>query len=295
MVATSITLRAMTSGTTARGRILVVDDDRGFRHAIATLLGDAGHDVVQATDGLAALDALARGAFDVLLLDVDLPGVSGLDVLARVRTLDAPPRVVVITADDTPATLLKIIRGQADRYVMKPFAPHAIVEVIDEILAAPLAAALPIEVVSARPDWVELVAPCSLQVADRIQSFMMHLEADLPAPVRESVGQAFRELLCNAIEWGGKLDPARTVRISCLRARRMLLYRIADPGEGFDIERLSHSAISNPAGEPLQHAFVREEKGLRPGGLGLAITRSLVDELIYNEARNEVVFVKYLD
>jgi anti-sigma regulatory factor (Ser/Thr protein kinase) len=45
----------------------------------------------------------------------------------------------------------------------------------------------------------------------------------------------------------------------------------------------------------LHHAFVREEKGLRPGGLGLAITRSLVDELIYNEAHNEVLFVKYLD
>ena len=124
---------------------------------------------------------------------------------------------------------------------------------------------------------------------------MMRLEADLPEAVRESVGQAFRELLSNAVEWGGKLDPTRTVRISCLRARRMLLYRIADPGEGFDIERLAHSAINNPDGNPLQHAFVREEQGLRPGGLGLAITRSLVDELIYNEARNEVVFVKYLD
>jgi len=41
--------------------------------------------------------------------------------------------------------------------------------------------------------------------------------------------------------------------------------------------------------------LVRDEQGLRPGGFGLAITRSLVDELIYNEARNEVVFVKYLD
>jgi CheY-like chemotaxis protein/anti-sigma regulatory factor (Ser/Thr protein kinase) len=285
----------MTSTTTVRGRILVVDDDRGFRHAIATLLGDAGHVTVQAAGGAAALAELDRATFDVMLLDVDLPDISGLDVLARVRTLADPPRVVVISADDTSETLLKVVRGQADRYVTKPFAPSAIFEVIDEILAAPLAADLPIEVVSARPDWVELVAPCSLRVADRIQSFMMRLEADLPAPVRESVGQAFRELLCNAIEWGGKLDPTRTVRISCLRARRMLLYRIADPGEGFDIERLSHSAINNPEGNPLQHAFVREVKGLRPGGLGLAITRSLVDELIYNEARNEVVFVKYLD
>ena len=123
----------------------------------------------------------------------------------------------------------------------------------------------------------------------------MHLDADLPDSVRESVGQAFRELLNNAIEWGGKLDPSRKVRISYLRARRMLLYRIADPGQGFDIERLTHAAICNPDDNPIQHALVREEKGLRPGGLGLAMTRSLVDELLYNEARNEVVFVKYLD
>jgi anti-sigma regulatory factor (Ser/Thr protein kinase) len=230
-----------------------------------------------------------------MLLDLGLPGIGGLDVLARVRDLASPPRVVVVTADDTPETLLKAIRGQVDGYVTKPFAPAAIVEVIDEALTKPAAAGLPIEVLSARPEWVELVAPCSLDVANRVQAFLMTLEADLPEDVRESVGQAFRELLFNGVEWGGKLDPRRHVRISCIRTRRMLLYRIADPGEGFESAALSHAAINNPPDNPLQHALVREEMGLRPGGLGLAITRTLVDELVYNEKRNEVVFVKYLD
>jgi CheY-like chemotaxis protein/anti-sigma regulatory factor (Ser/Thr protein kinase) len=276
-------------------RILLVDDDRAFRHAIGALLAGAGHAVSQAADGPEALAHLARDRFDLMLLDIGLPGMSGLDVLTGVRAMAEPPRVVVVTADDTPETLLKAVRGQADRFLRKPFAPGAIVGVVAEALETPPAASLPIEVVSARPDWVELVAPCSLAVADRIQAFVMQLETKLPEDVRESLGWAFRELLCNAIEWGGKLDPTRKVRISCLRARRMLIYRIADPGEGFDIERLSHAAISNPEGDPLKHALVREEKGLRPGGLGLAITRTLVDELIYNEARNEVVFIKYLD
>jgi CheY-like chemotaxis protein/anti-sigma regulatory factor (Ser/Thr protein kinase) len=285
----------MSSSTASRRRILVVDDDRGLRHALSTLLQEAGHSVLQASDGSEALASLASAPPDLMLLDLGLPGMGGLEVLARVRAVASPPRVVVVTADDTPETLLKAIRGQVDRYVTKPFAPGAIVEVIDEVLASPPAAALPITVVSARPEWVELLAPCALEVANRIQGFMMTLEADLPDDARESVGQAFHELLCNAIEWGGKLDPTRQVRISCIRARRMLLYRIADPGEGFDVDRLSHAAVSNPADNPLQHALVREEKGLRPGGLGLAITRRLVDELIYNEKRNEVVFVKYLD
>jgi CheY-like chemotaxis protein/anti-sigma regulatory factor (Ser/Thr protein kinase) len=284
----------MTRTTTTASRLLLVDDDRALRHALGTLLKEAGHHVLQAADGMEALALLARETPELILLDLNLPGMGGLELLERVRALATPPRVVVITSDDTPETVLTAIRGQVDRYVTKPFAPGAIIEV-DDVLASSPAATLPIEVVSARPEWVELVAPCALDVANRIQSFMMTLEADVPEKVRESVGQAFRELLSNAIEWGGKLDPARRVRISSIRAQRMLLYRIADPGEGFDIERLSHAAINNPDDDPLQHDRVRQEKGLRPGGLGLAITRSLVDELIYNEARNEVVFVKYLD
>jgi anti-sigma regulatory factor (Ser/Thr protein kinase) len=212
-----------------------------------------------------------------------------------VRAGNHRPIVIVITADDTPETLLAAIRGQAYRYLTKPVSPAAIVDVVSEALTASSNATLPIEVISARPEWVEIVVPCVLQMADRLHAFIMQLETGLPPDVRESVAQAFRELLCNAIEWGGRLDPNRTVRISCIRARRMLLYRILDPGEGFNIEDLSHAAVSNSPDDPIAHAIVREEKGLRPGGLGLVMTRALVDELIYNEARNEVVFIKYLD
>jgi CheY-like chemotaxis protein/anti-sigma regulatory factor (Ser/Thr protein kinase) len=279
----------------ATGRVLVVEDDRAFRHAISTFLREAGHQTTEVADGRAALTALADQPYDIVLLDIGLPGISGLDVLTELQRFPAPPRVVMITADDTSDTLLKAVRAQADRYVTKPFAPGTIVEIVDEVLAEPAAAELPIQVVSARPEWVEIIAPCSLRVSNRIQGFMKGLEADLPESIRDSIGQAFRELLSNAVEWGGQLDPTRMVRISCIRAKRMLLYRIADPGQGFHIENITHSAINNPDDDPLRHAFVREEKGLRPGGLGLAITRSLVDELIYNEKRNEVVFVKYLD
>jgi CheY-like chemotaxis protein/anti-sigma regulatory factor (Ser/Thr protein kinase) len=284
------------SATTKAGRlILIVDDDRPLRYALAALLQNAGYVVEEAADGPEALTHLQEDRVDLMLLDIGLPSVSGLEVLKQARLLPAPPLVVIMTADDTPETLLGAVRGQAYRYLRKPFAPNAIVELVDEVLAAAPAATLPIEVVSARPEWVELVAPCALAMTDRIQAFVMQLETNLPDDVRESVGQAFRELLANAIEWGGRLDPTRKVRISCIRARRMLLYRISDPGEGFDIERLRHAAICNPDDNPLEHALVREAQGLRPGGLGIAITRSLVDELIYNEARNEVVFVKYLD
>jgi two-component system, OmpR family, response regulator len=221
----------MVANTATRRRILIVDDDRALRFVLAELLTSAGHTVDQAADGREALRRLDAGRFDIVLLDIGLPDVSGLDVLTHARTIASPPIVVMMTADDTPETLLAAVRQQAYRYLRKPFAPAAIVEVIDDAIAGARSAALSIEVVSARPEWVELVAPCVLDMADRIQSFVMQLETNLPQPVRESVAQAFREMLTNAIEWGGKLDPQRKVRISCVRAKRLLLYRIADPGD----------------------------------------------------------------
>jgi len=285
----------MTSTGAAVRHVLVVDDDGALRHAIAALLDQAGYRTEQARDGREALSKLQQEAVDLLLLDIGLPGMSGLDVLAQIRAQAAPPPVIMMTADDTPETLLQSFRAQAQRFIRKPFPPRRIVEIVSDVLAAPAVASLPIEVVSAVPEWVEIVAPCALEVGERVREFVMQLDATLPVDVRESVAQAFRELLTNAIEWGGHLDPQRMVRISCIRTRRMLLYRIADPGEGFDISGLAHAAISNPEHDPLAHDRVREAMGLRPGGLGLVMTRAFVDDVIYNEKRNEVVLVKYLD
>ncbi len=274
-------------------RVLVVDDDRVLRLALSRLLADA-YEVGEASDGNEALAKAAAEPFDLVLLDIGLPGMSGLDVLKRLNSDGRHRRVVMMTADDTPETLLRAIRDQAYDYIVKPFPPSAILAVASKALAAP-DAALKIEVLSARPEWVELLVPCSLDVADRLQNFVMRLDTKLPDAVRESVGMAFRELLCNAIEWGGKLDATRHVRIACLRSKRMLLYRIADPGQGFTLADLTHAAISNAPDRPLDHALVREEQGLRAGGFGIFLVREMVDELIYNEAHNEVVFVKYLD
>jgi CheY-like chemotaxis protein len=272
--------------------ILVVEDDRGLRIALTRLLSQDFR-VDDAGDGTEALARLQNGAYDLVLLDLGLPGTSGLDILSHLRNGSAAPKVIVMTADDTPQTLLRAVRGRAWDYIVKPFPPATIPDIVRKALASD--GSLAIEVLSARPEWVELLVPCSLEIADRLQGFMMRLDADLPEAVRESVGYAFRELLCNAIEWGGKLDATRKVRIAYLRAKRMLVYRIADPGQGFKMDDLAHSAISNAPDRPLDHMSVREGMGIRAGGFGIFMVRGMVDELLYNEAHNEVVFVKYLD
>ena len=274
--------------------ILVVEDSPLVRNLLNDVLGTAGHHVTTTADGAEALQMLGRDHYDLVLLDVWLPKMNGLELLAKLHAVGKTVKAVVITADDTPETLLTAVREQAFHYIRKPFKPDTLLEVVNMALAEG-APQLPIEVISARPEWVQLVVPSDLHTAERIQFFMDQLKSDLPSEVRESVGRAFRELLLNAIEWGGRLDPTRKVRIACLRTRRMVLYRIADPGQGFRLEDLPHAAVNNPPDEPFRHHQIREEKGLRAGGFGLLMTRAFVDELIYNEARNEVVCIKYLD
>ena len=279
--------------TPARHRVLVADDDAAIRHGISKLLEKAGFEVSEVADGIAALNAIQEKQYDLVFLDIWMPHLSGLEVLARIRTGASRPKVIVTTSDCTSETLLRAVKEQAYDYLSKPFPPRKAVEAAQRALSADQEPA--IEVLSARPHWVELLIPCTREAAERIQTFMMKLEADLPDSVRETIASCFRELLLNAVEWGGQLDPNRKVRVASVRSPRMLMFRIADPGPGFSFERLSHAAVGQPASEPIAHMSVREEKGIRAGGFGILMTKAGADELLYNEAQNEVLFVKYFD
>jgi anti-sigma regulatory factor (Ser/Thr protein kinase) len=166
----------------------------------------------------------------------------------------------------------------------------------DERIARFASVASPsIEVISGVPNWVELLISCTRDAAEITQDFIAKLEADLPHEVTNAIRQALRELLLNAVEWGGKLDPNQKVRIARLCHPRMLLYRVADLGAGFSFEGLAHAAVHETSAESIARvAIVRDQLGMRPGGFGIAMARAIADELLYNEAQNEVVLVKYL-
>lgn len=285
-------VESMSHAPATRQNVLVADDDRTTRYAISRMLRNANYKVTTARDGTDALRKIERMEFSLVFLDIWMPGISGLEVLARIRSGTSQPKVIIMTSDGAPESLLRAVREQAYEYISKPFPPKQAVEVAQRALKED--ASPPIEVISACPHWVELLIPCTRDAAERIQTFLMRLDADLPEELRKNVGLAFRELLLNAVEWGGKLDPNRKVRIAQVRSSRILMYRIADPGPGFRFEGLSHAAVGQPEDEPVAHLAVREQTGIRPGGFGILMSRALADELLYNEAQNEVIFIKYL-
>jgi len=101
-------------------RILVVDDESGVRASLVAVLGDEGYAVDAVESGEAALLALESHRYDLLVLDVWLPGADGLEVLGRVREADAELPVVVISGHGTIETAVKAVRLGAQDFVEKP-------------------------------------------------------------------------------------------------------------------------------------------------------------------------------
>lgn len=82
-----------------RHKVLVVDDDRLFRELLSDLLEAAGYDVSTAEDGLAGLDVLHNGPFDLILVDYQMPRMTGLEMSAFIRKTDTVTPIILITGD----------------------------------------------------------------------------------------------------------------------------------------------------------------------------------------------------
>jgi len=107
-------------------KVLIVEDEPSFVEALEVALTAEGFDVEAVTDGRAALDAFASGHHDVMLLDLMLPGIQGIDVLRSVRkTSDVP--VIVVSAKDAESDVVSALALGADDYLTKPYSARELV------------------------------------------------------------------------------------------------------------------------------------------------------------------------
>ncbi len=270
-------------------RLLIIDDDAQMLALTKTAL--AGYQLETAVTGEEGLERYQAEPFDAVICDLVLPGIQGFEVIHRLRAVNAGARILVTTGYDREKEMIASLRENIVDFLPKPFE----VEELRAAVANVLASEHDIEVISAMPEWIELLVPASFQVVARLGRFFEHLHADIDVNTRDSISTAFRELLNNAIEHGCEGDAQRRIRICYLRLTDVILYRIADPGRGFRKAELAHAAISNPQDNPLQHLRYREQQGMRPGGFGILCASGIADELIYNEKGNEVIFARYLN
>jgi len=272
---------------------LLVGGDSHVEKQLRAILEPGCWVLEHTTDNSTALAVAADKAFDLIVTSEKSSGREDVELLRKLRRIRPHIRLIILAEESTPADIIASMREHAFSYFSKPFSPDALAAMIYRAIEEPCWDD-GIDVISATPEWIRIRARCDLKTADRVLQFFDEI-AELPNPERAAVGAAFREMLLNAIEHGGRLDPKRQVEISYLRARHMVTCQITDPGQGFTLDEIPHAAIANPADDPLRHTEYREAQGMRPGGYGVLLTQRLVDELVYSERGNEVTLVKYLN
>lgn len=118
----------------SKGRILVVDDESIVRISCERILGPEGYEVVGAPEAAEGLRLLGEESFDLVLTDLKMPGMDGIEFLKRIKERWAEIRVVIVTGYQTIDSAVRSIKLGAFDYVNKPFSPDQLKDVVQRAL-----------------------------------------------------------------------------------------------------------------------------------------------------------------
>ncbi|MFP4037752.1 MAG: sigma-54-dependent transcriptional regulator, partial [Desulfobacteraceae bacterium] len=148
-------------------KILVVDDEYSILESLEMFLGEKGHEVYKAASAEEGLDLFCRCGPEVVILDIRLPDMDGLEVLSRIRDYDSPAKVIMITAfHDMESTIQAMKKGAYD-YFHKPFDPDDVERAVNRALEVlEVDRATPVEGVVGRPPAQEVIVGKSPKMRD---------------------------------------------------------------------------------------------------------------------------------
>jgi two-component system, OmpR family, KDP operon response regulator KdpE len=203
----------MNSVNTMQGKVLIVDDEPSIRRALRTTFGTLGFDIAEAVTGEQALPLLHKANFDAVLLDMNMPGMGGLEACREIRRQFPRVAVLMLTIRDNEDDKVEALEAGADDYVTKPFP-------IRELVARVRAAVRRSHAPAGNPNAVIAIGDITLDPARRVvqkSGQTVHLtpkEFDLLHYLMKHAGLPIMHArLLNAIwgpEYGNELEYLRT-------------------------------------------------------------------------------------
>jgi two-component system, OmpR family, response regulator ResD len=209
--------------TGARGHVLVVDDEPTIAEVVCRYLERAGYTTASAADGPSAVAAAAGAPTDLMVLDLMLPGIDGLEVMRRVRQSVRPaPAIILLTARGEESDRISGLSLGADDYVVKPFSPGELVARVDAVLRRAVPVGEDEPAITIGPLTVDVAAHRVTLGAGAQEVALTQREFDLLAFLARHPGRAFsrEELMERVWRYSFYTDTATvTVHIRRLRAK----------------------------------------------------------------------------
>jgi DNA-binding response OmpR family regulator len=189
-----------------RKRVLVIEDDSAIRRGLADALGFAGYEVIEAATGAVGRAQAERATFDLLLLDLILPGVNGFEILEAVRASRPTLPVIILTARGDEADRVKGLGLGADDYVVKPFSVRELLARVEAVLRRSPERPNRVECVSL-PSGVADLARREVRWKDGQRAELSEREVELLRYLAANAGRAISRAEILLRVW--RLDPKR--------------------------------------------------------------------------------------
>jgi len=204
-------------------RILTVEDDAAIRRGIADALTFAGYEIIQAADGDQGLHDAVTREYDLLLLDMVLPGKSGLEILREVRNTKPTLPVIILSALGEERDRVSGLRLGADDYVVKPFSVEELLARIDAVLRRSPARPTDVSELAVPGGCVDF-ARCEVRFEDGTREELSDRERMLLRYFARHAGRAItrQELLANVWQIDARGVTTRTIDMHVARLREKL-------------------------------------------------------------------------
>ncbi len=288
-------------------RVLVVEDSRTQAQVIRLQLEDAGQEVELAADGLQALAALRRAAPDIILTDLEMPNLNGLELVEAVRREFAQVPVVLMTAHGSEEIAAMALSKGAASYIPKAYLNQDLIPTIERILTLTSAnrqylhafdclastefhnvlrndPALIAPIVGYLDEVVKLLklgdATGRMRIGVALQEALLnainHGNLEVGSELRQEDDRAFYNLI--KVRCEQPLYQSRRVHFDVTVSAQEARYTIRDDGPGFDVSALPDPSVP--------------ENLKKIGGRGLLLIRTFMDEVSHNERGNVITLVK---
>ena len=186
------------------GRVLVVEDDDAVRMAVDRGLGVHGFDVSSVPDAESAIAIVARRRPDVMIVDIGLPGMSGVELCTRLRGLDVDTPILILSARDQVGDRVAGLQAGADDYVVKPFSLDELAARVHALLRRSKTSAGVTTVLSAGPLWIDLDR--RIAKVDDARLELSRREFDLLAVFAANPGIVLSRIRLLELVWGYDFD-----------------------------------------------------------------------------------------